>query len=432
VSFVEIIARKRDGGELSAEEIRTFVRGATSGTVADEQLAALLMAICIRGASAAETRALVEAMSDSGARWRLEESFPGVVDKHSTGGVGDSVSLVFAPLVLACGVPVAMMAGAGLGHTQGTLDKLAAIPGFAPARNRAEALERLQRCGAVFAAQSAEIAPADRKLYALRDVTATVPSLPLIVASIMSKKLAVGAGRLVLDVKWGSGAFRKTLDDATALAEALADVARAAGVRTSVLITDMDEPLGRQLGSASEVRSALAVLEGGGEARLRAVTLELAVEALVMSGRARDGARRGLESALADGRARAAWDRIVRAHGGDPNPERLARPRRSVAVPAPRAGYVASVDGEALGLLAVTLGAGRRQQGDVVDPAAGIDVRVTSGEHVNLGDTLVNLELGEREIDVRLATVRAVRAFRLADVAPPGRPLVAARIGDPG
>ncbi|MBP1621135.1 MAG: pyrimidine-nucleoside phosphorylase, partial [Acidobacteria bacterium] len=270
MSFVEIIARKRDGGELSAEEIRTFVRGATSGTVADEQLAALLMAICIRGASAAETRALVEAMSDSGARWRLEESFPGVVDKHSTGGVGDSVSLVFAPLVLACGVPVAMMAGAGLGHTQGTLDKLAAIPGFAPARNRAEALERLQRCGAVFAAQSAEIAPADRKLYALRDVTATVPSLPLIVASIMSKKLAVGAGRLVLDVKWGSGAFRKTLDDATALAEALADVARAAGVRTSVLITDMDEPLGRQLGSASEVRSALAVLEGGGEARLRA------------------------------------------------------------------------------------------------------------------------------------------------------------------
>ncbi|MBP1621044.1 MAG: pyrimidine-nucleoside phosphorylase, partial [Acidobacteria bacterium] len=195
---------------------------------------------------------------------------------------------------------------------------------------------------------------------------------------------------------------------------------------------DMDEPLGRQLGSASEVRSALAVLEGGGEARLRAVTLELAVEALVMSGRARDGARRGLESALVDGRARAAWDRIVRAHGGDPNPERLAKPRRSVAVPAPRAGYVASVDGEALGLLAVTLGAGRRQQGDVVDPAAGIDVRVTSGEHVNLGDTLVNLELGEREIDVRLATVRAVRAFRLADVAPPGRPLVAARIGDPG
>jgi pyrimidine-nucleoside phosphorylase len=432
VNFVEIIARKRDGGELSAEEIRTFIRGATSGAVADEQLAALLMAICIRGASGAETRALVEAMSDSGVRWRLEEASAGVVDKHSTGGVGDSVSLVFAPLLAACGVPVAMMAGASLGHTQGTLDKLAAVPGFAPARNRAEALERLGTCGAVFAAQSAEIAPADRRLYALRDVTATVPSLPLIVASIMSKKLAVGAGRLVLDVKWGSGAFRKTLEEASALAEALADVARAAGVRTSVLITDMDEPLGRKLGCASEVRNALAVLEGRGEERLRAVTLELAVEALVLSGRSRADARREAETALTDGRARAAWDRIVGAHGGHADPARLAQPRRTVAVPAPRAGYVAAVDGEALGWLAVTLGAGRRQQGDAVDPAAGIDVRVGTGEHVAAGEPLVVLELGERDIDVRLATERAVKAFRLADVAPPGRPLVAARIGDHG
>jgi len=432
VNFVEIIARKRDGGELSAEEIRTFIRGATSGAVADEQLAALLMAICIRGASAAETRALVEAMSDSGVRWRLEEAFAGVVDKHSTGGVGDSVSLAFAPLVVACGVPVAMMAGASLAHTQGTLDKLAAIPGFTPARGRTEALDRLQACRAVFAAQSAEIAPADRRLYALRDVTATVPSLPLIVASIMSKKLAVGAGRLVLDVKWGSGAFRKTLEEASALAEALADVAQAAGVRTAVLITDMDEPLGRKLGSASEVRNALAVLEGRGDERLRSVTLELAVEALVLSGRPRTDARRAAEAALEDGRARAAWDEIVRAHGGDPDPGRLAQPRRTVAVPAPRAGYVAAVDGEALGWLAVTLGAGRRQQGDVVDPAAGIDIRVGTGEHVAVGEPLLVLELGDREIDVRLATGRAVKAFRLADVAPPGRPLVVARIGDHG
>ncbi|MCJ7442548.1 MAG: thymidine phosphorylase, partial [Thermoanaerobaculaceae bacterium] len=242
MNFVEIIAKKRDGLELSAAEIGAFVQGASNGHVGDEQLAAMLMAICIRGASAGETQVLVEAMRDSGSRWRVGESFPEAVDKHSTGGVGDTVSLVFAPLVASCGVPVVMMAGAGLGHTQGTLDKLAAIPGFRPAGNRARATELLAACGVCFAAQSDEIAPADKKLYLLRDLTGTVPSLPLVVASIMSKKLAVGANRLVLDVKCGSGAFFKSVQAARELATALVSVARGAGVEVRAMISDMSEP----------------------------------------------------------------------------------------------------------------------------------------------------------------------------------------------
>jgi pyrimidine-nucleoside phosphorylase len=302
VNFVEIIAKKRDGLELSAAEVRAFVDGASDGHVGDEQLAAMLMAICIRGASPGETRLLVEAMRDSGALWRVGETFDGAVDKHSTGGVGDTVSLVFAPLVASCGVPVVMMAGAGLGHTQGTLDKLAAIPGFRAVGTRPEAIARLDQCGVCFAAQSDEIAPADKKLYLLRDLTATVPSLPLIVASIMSKKLAVGANRLVLDVKCGSGAFCKTPPAARELADALVGVARSAGVEVRALISDMDQPLGDRLGCAGEVRAALEVLAGSGDARLRALTLELALEALVLSGRPQGPARSELERNLANGK----------------------------------------------------------------------------------------------------------------------------------
>ncbi len=427
VNFTEIIARKRDGGELTSEEIRTFVRGASQATISDEQLAAMLMAICIRGATTAETSALVAAMRDSGARWQLGETWPGAVDKHSTGGVGDTVSLIFAPLVAACGVPVAMMAGAGLGHTQGTLDKLAAIPGFAPAGSRAEALERLGRCGVCFAAQSDEIAPADRRLYALRDVTATVPSVPLIVASIMSKKLAVGARNLVLDVKWGQGAFCKSLEEAGLLADALAAVARAADVSATVLVTDMNEPLGRSLGCASEVRAALAVLEGRGDPRLRELTVGLAAEALALCGRPAGEARPALDAALADGRARSAWDAIVEAHGGEPDPEALPHPRRTFTVTAPRGGYVAEIDAETLGWLAVSVGAGRRRQADRVDHAAGLTVHARIGDQVTPGAPLVTIELGEREVDVPYLTPRAIGAFVLAGEPPTARPLVARR-----
>jgi len=328
-NFVEAIARKRDGRELEATDLRSFVQGAADASLPDEQLAAMLMAICIRGATAAETQALVEAMRDSGTCWKLGERYPQAVDKHSTGGVGDSVSLVFAPLVAACGVPVVMMAGAGLGHTQGTLDKLGAIPGFRAAGSRREAIERLEACGASFAAQSVEIAPADKKLYLLRDTTATVPSLALIVASIMSKKLAVGARRLVLDVKCGSGAFCKTPEAARELATALVGVARRASVEVRAAVTVMDQPLGPNLGCASEVRAALAVLRGGGDRRLRELTVVLAAEALELGGRDAAGATAELERRLADGSAAARFEATVRAHGGDPDERRLARPKRS-------------------------------------------------------------------------------------------------------
>jgi pyrimidine-nucleoside phosphorylase len=429
VNFVEIIAKKRDGLELSAAEVRAFVDGASNGHVGDEQLAAMLMAICIRGASPGETQVLVEAMRDSGALWRVGETFDRAVDKHSTGGVGDTVSLVFAPLVASCGVPVVMMAGAGLGHTQGTLDKLAAIPGFRAVGTRSEATARLGECGVCFAAQSDEIAPADKKLYLLRDLTATVPSLPLIVASIMSKKLAVGASRLVLDVKCGSGAFRKTPPAARELADALVGVARSAGVEVRALISDMGQPLGDRLGCASEVRAALEVLAGSGDARLRALTLELAVEALVLSGRPEGPARSELEQNLSNGKARAAYQGMVRAHGGDPSEQKLPLPRATVVVPSPRTGYVAAVDAEELGWIAVALGAGRRKREDEVDVAAGLRLHARVGDKVSGAQPLATLELGAREVDVDGLSARVGAAFTLADEAPTPAPLVFARLG---
>jgi pyrimidine-nucleoside phosphorylase len=431
LNFAEVIARKRDGLELVSDEIHRFVSGATSGSLGDEQLAAMLMAICIRGMSAAETQTLVEAMRDSGARWRLGESFPGVVDKHSTGGVGDSVSLAFAPLVAACGVPVAMMAGAGLGHTQGTLDKLSAIPSFHPVTGREGALRALEECGACFASQSQEIAPADRKLYALRDVTGTVPSLPLIVASIMSKKLAVGASALVLDVKQGSGAFCKTPEQADALARGLLAAAAGAAMPAVALITDMDEPLGDRLGCASEVRASLEVLDGGGDARLRDLTIALAVEALLLAGRSETVARQQLAAALADGSARRRYDDIVRAHGGDPAPERLPRPRREITVTATRGGWVEAIASEQLGWLTVALGAGRRRQGDSIDLAAGVVVRARRGDRVEPGAPLLTLELGEREVSLESIVARATAAFTLGDEPPAPAPLVDRRLATP-
>jgi pyrimidine-nucleoside phosphorylase len=428
LNFVETIARKRDGRELSAAEVARFVRGATDGSLGDEQLAAMLMAICIRGNTAAETQALVETMRDSGACWRLGEAHPGVVDKHSTGGVGDSVSLAFAPLVAACGVPVAMMAGAGLAHTQGTLDKLAAIPSLRPVTGRDQALRALAECGVCMASQSDEIAPADRKLYALRDITGTVPSLPLIVASIMSKKLAVGASALVLDVKQGSGAFCKTEAQADALAHGLLRAAEGAGTRAVALVTDMDQPLGDRLGCASEVIACLEILEGGGDARLRGLTVALAVEALQLAGRSEAAARSELEQAIAGGAARRRYDLMVRAHGGDPDPGRLPRPRRTVTVTAARAGFVQAIAAEELGWLAVALGAGRRWQGDSIDLAAGLVVRARLGDHVEAGAPLAALELGDREVALDTMVERAARAFTIAAEAPSPVPMVLRRL----
>jgi pyrimidine-nucleoside phosphorylase len=429
VNFVEVIARKRDGFELTSAEIQAFVRGATHGHIGDEQLVAMLMAICIRGATARETQDLVETMRDSGASWKLGQAVPDAVDKHSTGGVGDSVSLVFAPLVAACGVPVVMMAGAGLAHTQGTLDKLAAIPGFRTVASSSEALDRLAKCGVSIAAQSEDIAPADRKLYLLRDVTGTVPSLPLIVASIMSKKLAVGARRLVLDVKCGSGAFCKTAETARQLADALMGVGQGAGVSLRCLITDMSQPLGDRLGCANEVRASLEVLSGAGDRRLRKLTVELGVEALELAGKTPEAARAELERRLADGSALTRWAEVIRTHGGDPDESRLARPSRTVPVQARRSGFVAAIDGEGLGWIAVTLGAGRRRQTDHIDLAAGLRVHARVGDRVEPGQPMATLEVGDRAVEPDVLASRACAAFRIEDEAPPKTPLILARLG---
>lgn len=424
MSFVEDIASKRDGRPLSRDAIGRFVRGASDGSLPPEQLAAMLMAICIRGMDERETADLVTEMLHSGETWRLAEAVPDAVDKHSTGGVGDTVSLVLAPLLAAIGVPVAMMAGRGLGHSQGTLDKLDAIPGFDCERSRAETVALVEDCGAAIVAQTAEIAPADRTLYALRDVTGTVPSLPLIVGSIMSKKLALGAGALVLDVKAGAGAFMKTTADAVRLGRSLRAAARAIGVACEALVTDMGEPLGPALGTACEVRAALEVLADGGDPRLRELSLRLSEEAAVLAGRGRDEARSSLEGALADGRALQSWEAIVRAHGGDPDPDRLARPRGSVPVPADRTGVVAAVDGEALGWVAVDLGAGRRTRDEALAHGAGLLVRTRIGDRIEPGQPLADVLVGEREVEVEQIAARVRAAFSVGEepVQPP--PLV--------
>ncbi len=397
--FSEAIATKRDGGALTRAQVAAFVRGSSDGTLPPEQLAAMLMAICCRGMNAEETAWLTEEMLHSGEEWKLAEACPGVVDKHSTGGVGDTVSLILAPLLAAVGVPTGMMAGRGLGHSQGTLDKLDAVPGFDCDRDRAETLGLLDRVGAAIVAQTDEIAPADRTLYALRDVTATVPSLPLIVASIMSKKLALGAASLILDVKWGRGAFRHTVADALELAVALRQVARQTGMRAEALITDMNQPLGPALGTACEVREAIAVLDDGGDPMLRAVTLRLCREAMVMHGWDGQQADEALAAALGDGSATARWIGMVEAHGGDPDPGRLARPRTILEAPAPRAGFVRGCAADELGRVAAEAGAGRRSVDDELAHGAGVLVHVRLGDRVEAGQPLASLLVGEREID---------------------------------
>ncbi len=413
MNFVEVIERKRGGAKLTRGEVEAFVTGTVDGSLPREQIAAFLMAVCWRGMDGEETRWLTEEMLHSGEVWQLATDRPGAVDKHSTGGIGDTVSLILAPLMASVGTPIAMMAGRGLGHSQGTLDKLAAIPGFRTNWDRDGVIALLDRCGAAITAQSEKVAPADRILYALRDVTGTVESLPLIVSSIMSKKLALGAATLVLDVKWGSGAFRTTVPDAVELGSALKSVARDMGVACEALITDMNQPLGPALGTAIEVREALEVLEGRGSAALRELTLRLAEELLVLRGETREPAKRRLLNALDGGKARTAWDRIVEAHGGDPNPKILAQPLREVTVPASEAGWIGAVDGRALGWIAVDAGAGRRKVDDVLAFGAGLVVEPRIGDRIEAGQPLARLLIGKRTVDESDLTNRIRSAFTI-------------------
>ncbi|HEX7051435.1 MAG TPA: thymidine phosphorylase [Longimicrobiales bacterium] len=433
-----LIRRKRDGESLSPDEIASFFRAYGEGRLPDYQMAAFLMAVCCRGLDATELAALVDVMVESGAVADLG-AVPGrKVDKHSTGGVGDKVSLVLAPLAASLGVAVPMMAGRGLGHTGGTLDKLEAIPGFRTDLSLAQFRAQLERIGCAIIGQTDEIAPLDRRLYALRDVTATVESIPLIASSIMSKKLAEGMDALALDVKRGGGAFLPDLEAALALARTMIGIGEAYGRDVVALVTAMDRPLGSAVGNALEVEEAIEALRGGGPADLRDVVTALAAEMLVLGGAAGDVAegREAAAAALADGRALARMERMIVAQGGDPavleNPALLPRAPCVAVLEAETDGYVARVDARAIGGAAVALGAGRTTLGAPIDPAVGFRITTRPGQWVVRG-----APLGAVYARTRAEGERALRALRaaipLAEAPPPPPlPLISHRVTSRG
>jgi thymidine phosphorylase len=382
---VELIRAKRDGRPLTEPQIRWLIGAYLGGEIAEEQMSALLMAIYFRGLDQAELRSWTAAMVDSGQRLDLSAAGRPTVDKHSTGGVGDKVSLILAPLVASCGAAVPQLSGRGLGHTGGTLDKLESIPGWRAALSPGEMLVVLREAGCVICAAGPGLAPADRRLYALRDVTGTVESIPLIASSIMSKKIAEGTAALVLDVKVGSGAFMRDVADARLLAQTMVTLGEEHGVRTSALLTRMDTPLGRCVGNALEVEEAVATLAGHGPPDLVEVVLALAAEMLRLAGIAADPA-----AALADGRALAAYRTMIVAQGGDPDAP-LPRARRSRPVPAAASGWLARLDARAVGIAAWRLGAGRARKEDPVSAAAGVRCLAKPGERVTRGQPVLEL-----------------------------------------
>lgn len=388
---VQIIAKKRDGEELSEAEIAEFVQGFATGEIPDYQMAAMAMAVFLNGMTAREVAALTTAMLDSGSRLTWPDDGRNRVDKHSTGGIGDKTSLVLAPLLAECGLQVPMLSGRGLGPTGGTLDKLEAIPGFRTDLSLAEITQQTLEVGCVITGTTAELAPADRRLYALRDVTATVPSIPLITASIMSKKLAESLDALVLDVKFGSGAFMKSRERAEELARALVDTGRSAGVRTAALVTDMNQPLGRMCGNAVEVQESVETLQGGGPDDLKELVLALAAELLLTTGIAtgRTEAVQLLQQKLDSGAAFERWCRMVWAQGGDPD-ARLAI-AAATDVCAPAAGRVDAIDTEAIGHTIIAMGGGRSRLGDRINHAVGIEQLVRVGDSVDPGQPLCRI-----------------------------------------
>lgn len=414
----DIIAKKRDGAELTAEEIRFFVQGVTNGEIPDYQASAWLMAVFLRGMTPRETLDLTLAMRDSGKTIDLSDSDGLTLDKHSTGGVGDKTTLVVVPILAAAGVPMLKMSGRGLGFSGGTVDKLESIPGFRTGLTIEEAKAQIRRIRAALIAQSSELAPADRVLYALRDVTATVESLPLIASSIMSKKLAAGASRIVLDVKVGHGAFMKTQAQARALAQTMVDIGNGAGVPTSAVLTAMEEPLGFAVGNALEVREAITTLQDGrrGEAGFRILCLELAAHGLMAVGKARDRAE-GLAQAkqiLESGAAAEKFAEIVAAQGG-PRPLEAIETALPVApikheVRAEKSGVVIELNAESVGRLAMEMGAGRASKTDTIDPAVGIVLHAKRGDAVASGDSLATLHLSAEKASQAETFTAALRA----------------------
>jgi pyrimidine-nucleoside phosphorylase len=432
-SPVELIANKRDGKTHSPDEIRDLIAGFVGGQVADYQLSAWLMAVFFRGLDEAEMVALTEAMLHSGDVLGLKSVRAAKVDKHSTGGVGDKISICLAPLVAACGVAVPMISGRGLGHTGGTLDKLEAIPGFSIELDGRRFEKLVREVGVAMIGQTSRLAPADKRIYALRDVTATVESVPLIVASILSKKLAEGIDGLVLDVKVGRGAFMKDARAARTLARALVRVGTRAGKRVVALLTDMNVPIGRTIGNALETREAIDVLRGTGPADTTELTLALGAEMLLLGGAA-DGAsdaRRRLLGAIESGAGLERLARMVSAQAGDAravhDPDRLPRARHRLPIAAQRAGFINGCDALELGLTSVALGAGRTRADQKIDPAVGIELAVTLGDRVERGQPLAWLHVNQRR-GLEALSERAAGAFSIGRSRPKARKLVLERV----
>jgi len=423
LSVYEVLNRKRRSEALRPAEIEEFINRYTGGTIPDYQMSALLMAIAINGMTAEEMATLTQAMLRSGEQWHLRDRYDFIADKHSTGGVGDKVSLVLSPWVAACGIKIGMLSGRGLGHTGGTLDKLEAIPGFNARLTR----EQFDRCvadaGCVISTSTEGIAPADKKIYALRDVTGTVESLPLITASIMSKKLAMGASALILDVKTGSGAFMRKYEDSKALAKSLIAAAQGSGTRVEALITDMDRPLGIAAGNANEIAETLDALKGRGPKDVEEVTRAQAIRILVMSGRFDDAsAETALSDALRSGRAYAQAEKWIAAQGGDAS--HLPQPRETIEVKAPRSGYITFIDTYQAGMFTVDLGAGRKKADDVIDYAAGVMFDRNTGDEVRAGETIARIQLGSAKRDGEELRRRFLSFVRFGDAPPAARPLV--------
>ncbi|MFK7989270.1 MAG: thymidine phosphorylase [Sandaracinaceae bacterium] len=429
-SVPQLIAHKRDGKALSEAEIQHLIEGFTRGDVADYQMSALAMAVFLRGMSPKETTALTLAMRDSGRVVQLTTPKGRAVDKHSTGGVGDKISICLAPIVAACGVHVPMVSGRGLGHTGGTLDKLEAIPGFSVETDVPAFIRQTSELGCALIGQTADIAPADKKLYALRDVTGTVESVPLITASILSKKLAEGIDGLVLDVKVGRGAFMKNLDDARVLAKSLVRVGRLAKKKVTAILTTMDSPLGEAVGNALETAEAIDILHGRGPGDVKEITFVLGAEMIRLAGLAKTElqARAKMQEAIDTGAAAECMRKIVAAQGGDPNV--VDRPREimpsaevRMRVKAPKAGFVHHIDALEVGLTGVAMGAGRTRADQDVDPAVGILLTAKRGAKVAAGDTIAELHLRQRKGGKALAD-RVAAAYEIRSKRPSVTPLV--------
>ncbi len=421
---VELIRAKRDGEALSGAELRGFVAGVTDGSIPDYQVAAMLMAIYFRGLDDAELAVWADAMVRSGDVLDLSAIPRAKVDKHSTGGVGDKISIPLAPAVAACGVAVPMVSGRGLGHTGGTLDKLESIPGFRVDLDVERFIAQVAELGVCLIGQTDRIAPADRRLYALRDVTGTIESIPLIASSIMSKKLAEGIDGLVLDCKVGAGAFMKDLNRARALCTAIRAVGHAAGKRVTCVLTDMDAPIGRAIGNALEIAESIDVLRGGGPSDTRELTVVLGGEMLLLAGVVGDAAagQARISAALDDGSALAVFRRVVAAQGGNPDvcddpAGVLPRAARIVPIPAPRSGVIHGVEADAVGMAALVLGAGRRTKDDVLDPAAGLVMTCARTDRVDAGQPLAMLHTNLPDGDPRVAdaTARFLAAVHIGD-----------------